>query len=88
MQKSARAQAEQLGRSWLQALVFNINFISKFLCALVLHKEMPQKLVGVWISTAVRTHLSASQSPWYNSFPHMPHGLDIVINSWQHRYVH
>lgn len=37
--KSARAQAERLGRSWLQALVFNINFLSKFLCALVSQKK-------------------------------------------------
>lgn len=49
MQKSARAQAEQLGRSWLQALVFNINFISKFLCALVLHNSRKKRCLKNWL---------------------------------------
>lgn len=49
MQKSARAQAEWLGRSWLQTLVFNINFISKFSCALVLQKSRKRRSLKNWL---------------------------------------
>lgn len=47
--KSPRAQAEQLGRSWLQAPVFNINLISEFLCASVLQKSRKKRSLRNWL---------------------------------------